>query len=123
MNNNIYWREFDMSELIDDWYDYTNQKALRLPPVGSLVEYCDGSANVYIVGYSEDCQLVYQCEYNLLVTKDQEIFRPLDWDREVDLERNKFAATIAGRDFNGYVMTWDTAKALYDFGLCYKEDK
>lgn len=106
-----------MSELIDDWYDYTNQKALRLPPVGSLVEYCDGSANVYIVGYSEECQLVYQCEYNFLVTKDREIFRPLDWNRKAETERKRVVDAA-------YKVYSDTTKDsyqafidLYDLGM------
>ncbi len=82
------------TEQVNDWYDYTNQKALRLPPVGV------------------ECELSYtakenwlKCIYRGKTRIDTHIvewigggvdsfggltrFRPLDWNRKAEAERKR----------------------------------
>lgn len=84
--------------LVDDWYDYTNQKALRLPPVG---EKCQ----VKVDKLFSDCTVIHHASNHLSVIaafkspqiKDSDVghlgwsdnFRPLDWNRKAEAERKR----------------------------------
>jgi len=78
-----------LADLVD-WYDYTNQKALRLPPVGVECQYAlNGSSMFWGCEVISHHNIVIRCPHlvgddgmGLQVVKYGSIeFRPLDWDR------------------------------------------
>lgn len=75
----------------DHWYDYENQKALRLPPVGEAVEFKSKNFNWF-----SGAKVVFVTEYVIVVDGDAGAnetaqvaynygehpeFRPLDWNK------------------------------------------
>jgi hypothetical protein len=75
-----------------DWYDYDNQKALRLPPVGSTCK--TGSANwsVLIIAH-HDGKAVYW-DYHFCEYESGKEFRPLDHDRKAKAERKRVVDAV-----------------------------
>ncbi len=69
-----------------NWFDYDNQKALRLPPVGVWCQYSifGDWTKVFIVGCDSSGGLVYQMEDCTvsICGLGCEYFRPLDHDRK-----------------------------------------
>lgn len=113
--------------LTDDWHDYTNQKALRLPPIGTECWYFDGAgaepAKAFIVAthlngkeaiFSEDCFESGQLFYGIKHT-----FKPLDHaTRKAEAERKR----VVDAAFTVFVEAYfSCAKqglcALYDAGF------
>jgi hypothetical protein len=112
-----------------DWFDYTNQKALRLPPVGVDVEYQEKSSKW------TKCKIVFLSDYVVVINglsagEDVQIafnygdwpeFRPLDFNRKAEAER-KAVIESACRYLGVHLI--DTFQHLYDAGfLRMPEDK
>ena len=113
-----------------DWYDYTNQKALRLPPAGVECEANIAETVFYRVvpmyfGNSNAAVLRSQSTGNDFYIDQKEVkFRPLDWNRKAEADRKRVVDAVVGVNFNGYVMTKSTAEALYNAGFIrMPEDK
>lgn len=72
-------------ESISHWYDYENQKALRLPPVGEVCEMCASSAwiSVKVVGDDNGRPVVrYLGSGNYYEqSRDAKFYRPADWNK------------------------------------------
>jgi hypothetical protein len=119
MNNNIYWREFDM--FIQDWYDYTNQKALNKCPIGSEVVY-EGNRYFIVAYHHKREDIVIAAEFETSGN-----LKYISWCRakpaDLNKERVSFMEEIIGKNFDGYVMTKDTARSLYNYGLRLSKDK
>lgn len=70
-----------------DWYDYENQKAISLPPIGIECEVDhDGWHKTFIVGRSKCGSVVYECSefddiYSFDGNSSMFMFRPLDHDK------------------------------------------
>lgn len=64
------------------WYDYENQKALRLPPVGEVVQMVTNLDEVRIVAHDKEFAVYwYEWFSEYRYTDAYELFRPLDWDK------------------------------------------
>jgi hypothetical protein len=111
------------------WFDYTNQKALRLPPVGEYCQvYINGWYNCYIVGLDDlgGCVFRKDGEYMQRVTDDS--FRPTDYNRKAEAERKRVVdavilklASFSQIDFDSWQ---DILTKLHDAGfLRMPEDK
>lgn len=75
------------SEPEQHWYDYENQKALRLPPVGEVVLFGlnDNRRKVVIIAHDLNAAILRDetCHDDDVdyYAAAQELFRPLDWGR------------------------------------------
>jgi hypothetical protein len=112
-----------------DWYDYDNQKALRLPPVGDVVE-CYINTDLGSFRW-EKCEVlkhkdatkcaIHALDLGILSWSDE--FRPLDHDRKAKADRESFvSAGCKVTDNLRGVFTSDKAAhdvlcALYDAGF------
>ncbi len=101
--------------LTDDWYDYTNQKALNKCPVGSEVIY-EGTKYFVVAHHYKREDIVIAAEFETSGN-----LKYISWRRakpaDLNKERASFMEEIIGKNFDGYVMTRDTARSLYDYGL------
>lgn len=73
---------------ISDWYDYENQSAISLPPVGveCEVNHRGDWHKTYIIGITKNNAAIYDCdEFDDRFVFDGNskvnIFRPLDWNK------------------------------------------
>ena len=79
----------------EDWYDYENQKALRLPPVGEKVDGFIGLVfspfKCTFVGIDSEGRIVVEkLDGNLYRYMTNQInLRPLDWNRKAEAERKR----------------------------------
>ena len=83
------------------WFDYTNQKALRLPPVGAEFESywpkdTKPSWNAGVVAYSSKEHVILKfddgeenCYFPAVLEKQKPQFRPADWNRKAEAERKQ----------------------------------
>lgn len=98
------------------WYDYENQKALRLPPVGvecevryaRLTDWCKALV------LDNDTFAYYENEHWEVMGLSSKIqFRPLDWNRKAEAERKRVVDAVAAHcDRIDKVVLFD----LYDAG-------
>jgi hypothetical protein len=85
-----------------DWYDYDNQKALRLPPVGVECEYEDspevkGYSKCTILAVLNDAFAFSRPDYkNTIFTGNlrTHVIRPLDFDRKAKAERKRVVDAV-----------------------------
>ena len=85
----------------EDWYDYENQKALRLPPVGVECESfwpldSEPFWHQAMVMYVSDINVVLKfkngaenCYKRQALGSEAVLFRPLDWNRKAEAERKR----------------------------------
>ena len=103
------------SEAKTEWYDYENQKALTLPPVGENT-YCQLfdsiSTLVKVVGHDAgDVVYKYAGSY---YSASISIFKPLDWDK---LSKRKQAIAYAMELSPDWDKLEDIFGSLYDAGV------
>jgi hypothetical protein len=118
-----------------EWFDYTNQKALRLPPVGVECEMltCNKWELIKMVGFDDGFAVVKYLDDKSYHSQSglPKFYRPLDHatrkaeaerKRVVDAAAAKFHASIMP-DYSGQPFI-DGLSALYDAGfLRMPEDK
>lgn len=68
------------------WYDYENQKALRLPHVGEVVELNGAFEKVRIVAHDEDKAVFCLCSGGGYDFDYAENFVPIGLDKEIEVE-------------------------------------
>ena len=109
------------TEQVNDWYDCTNQKALNKCPVGSEVIY-EGNRYFVVAYHHKREDIVIAAEFETSGN-----LKYISWCRakpaDLNKERVSFMEEIIGKNFDGYVMTRDTARSLYNYGLRLIEDK
>jgi hypothetical protein len=121
----------------ESWYDYTNQKALRLPPLDYECEYSYstflGWKKCKYIGVnsfdSKKYAVIFDFERadyeNPRICNNLE-FRPLDWNRKAEAERKRVVDAVFEftYDEDKDYPTWNELAALYDAGfLRMPEDK
>jgi len=105
-----------------EWYDYDNQKALRLPPVGVECEANIAETIFYRVipmyfGNSNVVVLKNPITGNDFYVDQKEVkFRPLDHDRKAKAERKR-VVDAAYSEFNDMCHPEDALYGLYDKGF------
>jgi hypothetical protein len=126
---------------VSDWYDYENQRAIKLPPVGEVVLYedCDDvlSETKILAHHPQDKETVWHEAFSTFKdgrgysTDGYQYFRPLDHaTRKADIERKRVVRAAAlcfhancMNDYSGQPFV-DGLSALYDKGyLRMPEDK
>jgi hypothetical protein len=116
------------------WFDYTNQKALRLPPVGVECEYEDSPevkhySKCTILAVLNEAFAFSRPDYkNTIFTGNlrTHVLRPLDWNRKAEAERKRVVDAVFEftYDEDKDYPTWNELAALYDAGfLRMPEDK
>ena len=107
--------------LTDDWYDYTNQKALNKCPVGAEI-ISDGTKYFVVAHHYKREDIIIASEF-----ENSGNLKYISWCRtkpaDLNKERVSFMEEIIGKNFAGYVMTRDVAKSLYTYGLRLIEEK
>ena len=84
------------------WYDYENQKALRLPPVGEVVQMVTNLDEVRIVAHDNGFAVYwYEWFAEYQHTDAYELFRPLDWDKRMDAAVNELTEIIKASAIDG----------------------
>jgi hypothetical protein len=107
-----------------DWYDYDNQKALRLPPVGAKLEFNHQTdkrwAAYFVVAehhYRKDLILApFESCGSLMYANELHRFRPLDHDRKAKAERNRVVDAAINACISHFVPK-AALEQLYDKGF------
>lgn len=100
------------------WYDYENQKALRLPPVGEVVFFGlnDNRRKVVIIAHDLNAAILRDetCHDDDVdyYAAAQELFRPIDWDKLRIAAVNELAGIIESYCVNVVSATRITAAIL-----------
>jgi len=112
-------------ESTSHWFDYENQKALRLPPVGEVFEsYWHNDTNPKW----NECRIAYISEehailrysdgeenyYETSVMHKKAKFRPLDWDKKKSDDMLKIAEIVC--EYGSSVGCIEVAKAILAAG-------
>lgn len=85
------------------WYDYENQKALRLPPIGEDILYCEMLEDDYLAkviainGDEAVCDVGGR--YRGLKLN---VIKPLDWDKEIAEYLNPLLDLLKSLEFNSH---------------------
>jgi len=115
----------------EGWYDYTNQKALRLPPVGVECEvgFVREWSKTHIVAHHIDGIRAIHCQDGFSTGElgygSAVAFRPLDWSRKAEAERKRVVDAVwkESNKLHGH-HSWDVFAHLYELGfLRMPEDK
>lgn len=112
-----------------DWYDYDNQKALRLPPVGAECEYEDSPevknySKCTILAVLNDAFAFSRPDYkNTIFTGNlrTHVVRPLDHDRKAKAERKR-VVDAAFASLSEFRTASQTLEELYDKGFLRMPD-
>lgn len=112
-------KPFKSEEAKTEWYDYENQNALALPPIGEIVDVVETPDMVYgygetkceVVAHVRDCAVI-QLSFGLGCFAKQAL-RPLDWDK---LSKRKHLVSKALDVFAQGLSDKDGMLALYDAG-------
>ena len=115
----------------EGWYDYTNQKALRLPPVGVECEMLTGGEwkLITMIGVDGEFAVVKYFDDNTYNghSVHPKFYRPLDHEtRKAEAERKRVVDAVFEftYDEDKDYPTWNELAALYDAGfLRMPEDK
>jgi hypothetical protein len=102
--------------LMDEWYDYDNQKAIALPKAGEYCQvYLNGWYNCYIVGLDDlgGCVFRKDGEYMQRITDDS--FRPLDHNRKSEAEKKRVVDAAMSIVVDAHMLE-DILGSLYDAG-------
>jgi hypothetical protein len=113
----------EASKMVEGWYDYENQRAIKLPPVGTKCEYFDRD-----YGW-ESCTVLMHYLDGVIIAGVEGVrfsiytFRPIDHaTRKADIERKLFVdAVIAAIDTSHSYRK--AASDLFDAGFRMPEDK
>ncbi len=121
-----------------DWYDYDNQKAVALPPVGEQCEWKGLNGGYWVEcevidKYQESEMVVFNtgkyrnCRFEILDIKSA-MFRPLDWNSKAETEKKR-VVDAAAKKFHASIMhdcsgrpILDGLSALYDAGYLRMPD-
>ena len=115
--------------LTTEWYDYTNQKALRLPPVGVECEMlaCNEWELVKMIGFDDDSAVVKYLDDKSYDSHSglPKFYRPLDHaTRKAEAERKQLVDAVMKVWLSVDAGTRATFEKLYDAGfLRMPEDK
>jgi hypothetical protein len=108
-----------------DWYDYTQQKAVALPPVGAKVEVFlqwsgKWSGWVLVIGHDND-GIVWRngSDSRSYIHTPRDEIRPLDHaTRAKDLERERVVdAVFAEYKYHTHLSVYDVLEMMYDKGF------
>jgi len=104
----------------EGWYDYTTQKALRLPPVGVDVETCNPDQLLY--GAGESGEVLAHVENTAVIRMSYGLgcfcadnLRPMDWNRKAEAERKLVVDAAYDRGYAG--VTKGVLFAMFDDGF------
>ena len=103
----------------DHWYDYENQKALRLPPVGEVCEMYAAASwfDVKVIAF-DDGKLIVKylwCGNYYPASQSVKFYRPLDWDKKQISDTLELVGIMANHIAGGVGIT-DAAKAILAAG-------
>lgn len=107
-----------------EWYDYDNQKALRLPPVGSKCELWWGGSKIqYVEFLAQRGNTIVFWELVTDTADSAELptaeLRPLDWNRKAEQEREKAIKLAADKFHSGIMADYSGQQFLIGLGALY----